>query len=44
MKKDPRVYLLQILERVERIESYTEGGKPAFFRSFLYTRCRHSKF
>jgi uncharacterized protein with HEPN domain len=31
MKKDPRVYLAQILERVERILAYTKEGKEAFF-------------
>lgn len=31
MKKDPRVYLTQILERIERITQYTVGGKSAFF-------------
>lgn len=31
MKKDPRVYLAQILERIERISEYTAGGKEAFF-------------
>jgi len=31
MKKDPRVYLAQILERIERILAYTAGGKEAFF-------------
>jgi uncharacterized protein with HEPN domain len=28
--KDPRVYLAQILERIERVQSYTEEGKDAF--------------
>ena len=31
MKKDARVYLAQILERIERIKEYTSGGKEAFF-------------
>lgn len=31
MKKDLRVYLVQILERAERILHYTEGGRAAFF-------------
>jgi len=31
MKKDPRVYLAQILERIERIKEYTANGKEAFF-------------
>jgi uncharacterized protein with HEPN domain len=31
VKKDPRVYLAQILERIERILQYTAGGKEAFF-------------
>jgi len=30
MKKDPRVYLAQILERIERIQGYTAEGKEAF--------------
>jgi hypothetical protein len=35
MTKDPRVYLVQILERAERIRQFTEGGKVAFFGSRL---------
>ena len=31
MKKDPRVYLAQILERIDRILEYTAEGKEAFF-------------
>ena len=31
MKKDPRVYLAQILERIERISNYTSEGKKEFF-------------
>jgi len=31
MKKDPRVYLAQILERIDRILEYTREGKAAFF-------------
>ena len=31
MKKDPRVYLAQILERFDRILEYTAEGKDAFF-------------
>lgn len=31
MNKDPRVYLAQILERIERIQEYTGVGKEAFF-------------
>ena len=31
MKKDPRVYLAQILERIDRILGYTSEGKEAFF-------------
>jgi uncharacterized protein with HEPN domain len=31
MKKDPRVYLAQILERIDRILDYTTEGKEAFF-------------
>ena len=35
MKKDPRVYLVQIVERAERILQFTEAGKAAFFGSPL---------
>jgi uncharacterized protein with HEPN domain len=35
MKKDPRVYLVQILERAERIHQFTEGGRVEFFGSPL---------
>jgi uncharacterized protein with HEPN domain len=35
MKKDPRVYLVQILERAERILHFTQEGKEAFFGSPL---------
>jgi uncharacterized protein with HEPN domain len=31
MKKDPRVFLAQILERIERIREYTADGETAFF-------------
>jgi len=31
MKKDPRVYLAQILERIDRIKEYTTDGETAFF-------------
>ena len=31
MKKDPRIYLAQILERIDRINGYTAEGKQAFF-------------
>ncbi len=31
MKKDPRVYLAQILERIDRIIEYTLEGKEVFF-------------
>jgi uncharacterized protein with HEPN domain len=31
MKKDARVYLAQILERIDRIKEYTVDGKEAFF-------------
>jgi uncharacterized protein with HEPN domain len=30
MKKDPRVYLAQILERIDRIREYTSAGRDAF--------------
>ncbi len=35
MTKDPRVYLAQILERIERIILYTAGGKNAFYNDPL---------
>lgn len=31
MKKDPRVYLAQILERIDRILAFTSSGKEGFF-------------
>jgi uncharacterized protein with HEPN domain len=31
MKKDQRVYLAQILERIIRIETYTKSGQKNFF-------------
>lgn len=31
MKKDPRVYLAQVLECARQISSYTIGGKERFF-------------
>ena len=31
MKKDPRVYLAQILERIDRILEYTAEGEEVFF-------------
>jgi uncharacterized protein with HEPN domain len=30
VKKDPRVYLAQILERIERIQKFTVGGQDIF--------------
>ncbi len=33
--KDPRVYLAQILERIERILKYTSEGKESFFKDAL---------
>ena len=30
MKKDPRVYLAQIIECIERITKYTAAGREAF--------------
>ena len=30
MRKDPRVYLAQILERIDRILEYIAGGRDAF--------------
>ena len=35
MKKDPRVYLAQILERVERILSFTRDGESVFLANPL---------
>jgi uncharacterized protein with HEPN domain len=35
MKKDPRIYLAQILERIERIFSFTAEGKDSFFESAM---------
>ncbi|MCA1992407.1 MAG: DUF86 domain-containing protein [Coleofasciculus sp. S288] len=32
---DDRVYLGDILERIERIEAYTQGGREEFSRSLL---------
>jgi uncharacterized protein with HEPN domain len=29
--KDYRVYLVHILERIERIQDYTAGGRDSFF-------------
>jgi uncharacterized protein with HEPN domain len=34
--KDPRVYLAQMLEAVERIETYTRDGAATFFASELH--------
>ena len=31
MKKDPRVYLSQILERIDRINEYTSEGEKQVF-------------
>jgi uncharacterized protein with HEPN domain len=35
MKKDPRVFMAQILERIDRILTFTEDGREAFFESQL---------
>lgn len=35
MKKDQRVYLAQIFERIIRIETYTKSGKDAFLADYL---------
>jgi uncharacterized protein with HEPN domain len=35
VSKDPRVYLAQILERIERIEDFTRTGRESFFRELL---------
>ena len=35
MKKDQRVYLAQILERIIRIETYTKAGKKAFLADYM---------
>lgn len=31
MRKDPRVYLAHILERIDRVREYTIQGRDAFF-------------
>ena len=31
MRRDPRVYLAQILERIDRILEYSASGREAFF-------------
>lgn len=33
MKKDPRVYLVQIVERADRIRGYTSAGRQEFLSS-----------
>lgn len=35
MKKDQRVYLAQILERIIRIENYTKSGEKAFLADYM---------
>ena len=35
MKKDPRVYMAQILERIDRILTFTAEGRDAFLESQL---------
>ena len=35
MTKDPRLYLAQILERIDRVRHYTASGRDAFFASPL---------
>ena len=35
MKKGPRVYLAQILERIDRILRYTDEGKDVFLRDLV---------
>jgi uncharacterized protein with HEPN domain len=35
VKKDPRVYMAQILECIERISKYTSGGKKVFLADRL---------
>ena len=32
---DDRVYLRDILERIDRLEAYTQGGREEFYRSLL---------
>ncbi|MCZ8054094.1 MAG: DUF86 domain-containing protein [Microcystis wesenbergii TW10] len=32
---DDLIYLGDILDRIERIESYTQGGKDRFYQSLL---------
>ena len=31
--KDDKLYVIHILERIERVQSYTSGGKEAFLQS-----------
>ena len=35
MKKDPRVYVAQILECIERIQRFTAGGEAEFMKDAL---------
>lgn len=35
MTKDPRVYLAQILDRIERIEDFTDDGKEEFLSNLM---------
>jgi uncharacterized protein with HEPN domain len=41
---DDRVYLGDILERIERIEAYTHGGREEFLRSLLIQDVSDSQF
>jgi uncharacterized protein with HEPN domain len=36
VKKDPRVYLAQILEAIQRIETFTAEGRAVFLQSRLH--------
>jgi uncharacterized protein with HEPN domain len=40
MRKDVRVYLAHVLERLQKIERFTVEGREAFFRSEVITRRR----
>ncbi|MGD9819421.1 MAG: DUF86 domain-containing protein [Desulfomonilaceae bacterium] len=35
MKKDSRLYLFQILERIDRIQKFTKGGKLVFLEDLV---------
>jgi uncharacterized protein with HEPN domain len=33
--KDDQAYLIDLLERIQRVEAFTQSGRQAFFRSIL---------